>query len=264
MGALAREIYSKLENSSASDLLKFTQSLEASLAQKQLLIYLHDPESQQLLLQQNWAGSIFKPDLTTLDNRPTTNDYSYLVDANLGINKANYFLKRQLQQQLTILKNREILVISTLTLDNQSPADAWPGGIYRSYLRDYLPAGSKLISVKVGDKKLDLEETIDINTVDDKTVIGFPVTVPVKNSLNVEITYRLPEPLELTQNQGRLNIIIPKQPGIVDDPIKAIVNYPSYLTVASVYPQALSSPQVVTFQSNMTVDRVFSIDFIER
>jgi|GEM_PF-589232 nucleoside-diphosphate-sugar epimerase len=264
LGALTREIYSKIENSSASDLLKFVKSFETSLAQKQILLYFHDPESQKLLLEQNWAGSIFSPTLTNPDNHPNTNDYSYFVDANLGINKANYFLKRKLQHQLSILKNKEVLVVSTLTFNNQSPADAWPGGIYRSYLRDYLPIDSTLISVKVGDDKLDIDTQVDRTTANEKAVIGFPVTVPVKNSVDVIITYRLAKPLELTQNQGRLNMIIPKQPGIVNDLIEVIVNYPSYLTVASVYPQALSSPQVVTFQSDMTTDRIFTVDFIER
>ena len=264
LGALSREIFTKAQNSSASDLLKFSQALETSLTQKQLLIFLHDPQSQQILLDQNWAGTIYDPNLETIDNRPVTTDYTYLVDANLGVNKANYFLHRKLQHQLTILKNKELLAVSTLTLDNQSPADAWPGGIYRSYLRDYLPKNSKVISVKVGDKKIDLKDDLDQETVGDHLVIGFPVTVPVKNSLDVEITYRLSEELDLENNQGRLAIVVPKQPGIVDDTIETIVNYPSYLTVAAVNPQALSSPQVVTFNSDMQQDRIFTIDFIER
>lgn len=264
LGALSREIFEKIKNSSASDVLKFAQSFEAGLTQKQLLIYLHDQQSQKLLLEQNWAGTIFDPYLGLTDSRPVTTDYSYLVEANLGINKANYFLKRNIKQQLTILKNKEILAVTTITYDNQSPADAWPGGIYRTYLRDYIPQNSKLISVKVGDSKLDIDKDIDLKAVNQKTILGFPVTVPVKNTLDVEITYRLPEPLNLKNNQGRLALVIPKQPGIINDTVEAIVNYPSFLTVAAVNPQALSSPQVVTFNSDMTTDNVFTIDFVER
>ena len=264
LGALSREIFEKAQNASGADLLKFVQALEAGLVQKQVLIYLHDKPSQRILLEENWAGAIYQPSLKTVDNRPVLTDYSYLVEANLGINKANYFLKRDIKQQLTIFKNKEILAITNINYHNQSPAAAWPGGIYRSYLRQYIPLGSKLVSVKIDDKKLDIKKDIDQTVASGKTVIGFPVTVPVKNSLDVEITYRIPGKLEFKNNQSRLAIVIPKQPGIINDSIEAIINYPSFLNVVSVSPRALSSPQVVTFQSDMTIDRVFTIDFTER
>lgn len=263
LGALAREIFDRLKNSSASGWLKLSQALETSLAQKQLLLYLHDADSQRLLLEQNWAGAIFTPNLNPADNQPVTSDYSYLVEANLGINKANYFLRRNLEQQLTLLKNREILSVTTIEYQNQSPADAWPGGIYRTYLRQYLPQNSALVSVKVADSKLNLTD-IDQTIVNDKLVLGFPVTVPVKNSLKVEITYRLNDPLTITDQQGRLAVVVPKQPGTLADPLKVIVNYPSYLSVSAVSSQGIVSPQVVTFQSDLSIDRVFTIDFIER
>ncbi len=263
LGALAREIFDRLKNSSASGMLKLSQALETSLAQKQLLIYLHDADSQRLLMEQNWAGAIFTPGLNLTANQPITSDYAFSVEANLGINKANYFLKRNLEQQLTLLKNREILSVTTIEYQNQSPADAWPGGIYRTYLRQYLPQNSTLISVKVADSKLNLKD-IDQTIINDKLVLGFPVTVPVKNSLKVEITYRLNDPLTITDQQGRLAVVVPKQPGTLADPLKVIVNYPSYLAVSAVSSQGIVSPQVVTFQSDLSIDRVFTIDFIER
>ncbi|MFC1627199.1 DUF4012 domain-containing protein [Patescibacteria group bacterium] len=263
LGSLAREIFDKFENMTAGDLLKFAESFEVALAQKQILVYLHDQNAQKILLEQNWAGAIFEPNLATLDNRPVTADYSYLVEANLGINKANYFLKRNIQHQLTILKNRQILVITTISYQNQSPADAWPGGIYRTYLRDYIPSSAKLISIKTGEDKLSSGD-IDQEVIGDKRVLGFPVTVPVKNSLDVEITYRLNQALEMNNNLGRLSIVIPKQPGITEDTLEVIVNHPTYLATAATSPQALVSPQVITFKSDYLTDRVFNIDFVER
>ncbi|MCX6817025.1 MAG: DUF4012 domain-containing protein [Candidatus Beckwithbacteria bacterium] len=263
LGALAREIFTRMKNSSPQDLLKFSQAFENSLAQKQLLIYLHDADSQKLLLQENWSGALYSPQLNLATKLPVTSDYSYLVEANLGINKANYFLKRLIRQELTILKTKEILAVTSIDYQNQSPADAWPGGIYRSYLREYLPQGTVLISVKMGDNKLNLKD-VDQETINDKFVIGFPVTVPVKNSLKVEITYRLTQPLNLTNRQGRLALVIPKQPGIIDDQLEAIINYPSFLSVTSINPVGQISPQVVTFKSDMSLDRIFTVDFTER
>jgi len=262
LGSLARELFSKIENMSAGDLLKISQGLESALVQKQLLIYLHDQPAQKILLEQNWAGAIFEPQLSTVDNRPVTADYSYLVEANLGINKANYFLTRNIKHNLTILKTRQILVTSTITYHNQSPADAWPGGTYRSYVRDYLPENATLISVKSAENKLSAQ-TIDQEVINHKLVIGFPVTVPVKQSLDIEITYRLEDPFKLVNNLGRLSIVIPKQPGTLSDSIEVIVNHPSFLSPAAVSPQALISSQVVTFKTQLLTDQVFNLDFVE-
>lgn len=264
LGSLAREIFTKAQNGSASDLIKLAQASEAALAQKQILIYLHDTNSQKQLIQQNWAGSLVRPNLATGDRRPILADYNFLVEANLGINKSNYFLSRSIKQQLTILKNKEVLAVTTINYQNQSPADAWPGGVYKSYLRQYLPEGVSLVSVKLDDARLNLAGDVDTGATEDKFILGFPISVPVKGSLEVEITYRLPGSLVNKNNLSRLAIIVPKQPGILSDPVEVIVNHPTFLSVAAVSPQALVSPQVVTWRSDLSFDRVFTIDFIEK
>jgi len=272
LGSLAREIFDFIKNGSSADILKFTQALETGLRQKQLLVYLHDYSAQKVLVEQNWAGMIYDPVFP--DNplqSPSVIDYTYLVEANLGINKANYFLKRNIQQQLTIFKTKELAVTTTINYNNQSPADAWPGGVYRSYLRHYIPSNAEIISVKVGDSNLDIDKDVDYSFQSNKKVVGFSVTVPVKNSLDVEIAYRLPKKLKFIENQSlsggkqtRLAIVIPKQPGILADNLEVIVNHPSFLTPIFTQPKALSSTQVVTFQSNLEQDRVFIIDFLEK
>ena len=264
LGSLAREIFTKAQNASASDLIKLAQATEAALSQKQILVNLHDQDSQKLLLQQNWAGGLFSPNLAVIDGRPILADYNFLVEANLGINKSNYFLTRQIKQQLTILKNKEVLAVTTINYQNQSPADAWPGGIYKSYLRQYLPAGVSLVSVKLDNTKLNLAQEVDITSTADKFVLGFPISVPVKGSLEVEVTYRLPDSLVNKNSLSRLAVVVPKQPGIINDALEVIVNHPTFLTVAAVNPQALVSPQVVTWKSDQSFDRAFTIDFIEK
>ncbi|MDZ4228658.1 MAG: DUF4012 domain-containing protein [Patescibacteria group bacterium] len=264
LGSLSREIFTKAQNASASDLLKLAQAVETALGQKQVLMNLHDEPGQKLLLQQNWAGSLFNPNLVTADQRPVLTDYNFLVEANLGINKANYFLNRSIKQQLTILKNKEVLAVTTINYQNQSPADAWPGGIYKSYLRQYLPEGASLVSVKLDENKLNLAQDIDATNDQGKFILGFPVSVPVKGSLEVEVTYRLPGSLINKNQLSRLAVVVPKQPGIIADSLEVIVNHPTFLTVAAVNPQALVSPQVITWQSDLSYDRVFTIDFIEK
>jgi len=272
LGSLAREIFDFIKNGSSTDLLKFAQALEIGLRQKQLLVYLHDLSAQKVLVEQNWAGMIYDPVFPSNSfQSPSVIDYTYLVEANLGINKANYFLKRNIQQQLTIFKTKELIVTTTINYNNQSPADAWPGGTYRSYLRHYIPSNAELISIKVGDSDLDIDKDVDYSFQSNKKVIGFSVTVPVKNSLDVKIVYRLPEKLKFIENQSpaggkqtRLAVIIPKQPGTLADNLEVIVNHPSFLTPIFTQPKAFSSPQVVTFQSNLEQDRIFIIDFLEK
>jgi len=271
LGSLSSELYNQAKNASASELLSLTQAIEASLIKKQLLFYLHDVNAQAILSKQNWAGAIFDPQTNlTLPGQTVVQDYSYLVEANLGINKANYFLKRQLKQELTILKTKDILVTTTVLYDNQSPADAWPGGVYRAYVRQFIPNTAKLISVKLGGSKLNLEKDIDLSHHSGKQVIGFPLTVLVKNTLELELAYRLADKLDSSQSglsagrQTRLAVVIPKQPGTSTDPVEVTINHPTFLEVIATNPHALASSQVLTFQSDLEQDRIFVVDFLEK
>ena len=82
------------------------------------------------------------------------------------------------------------------------------------------------------------------------------------------MTYRLPGKLATApqegSREGKLAVVIPKQPGIIADPVKVIVNHPSFLLATSTSPRALTSAQVTTFESDLSYDRVFTVDFIEK
>src|SRR5207249_1835453 len=74
-------------------------------------------------------------------------DFLGVSEANLGVNKANYFIKREVHQDVTIEDNGTVKSQVTLVYINKS--DSWPGGDYKNYLRLIVPLGSQLESISI-------------------------------------------------------------------------------------------------------------------
>ena len=197
-----------------------------------------------------------------------------MVEANLGANKANFFVKKSLSVVTDIGKNGEINHAVTAVFRNDSPNDTWPAGRYKDYLRFYVPLGAKLTSVSLGDdrepvissvlteaaiKKLDPKQFLVLETIDNGLLSwGFLVEVPVKSSQTVTLKYRSPVGLNLSLAQNKLAFNFRKQAGTDKDNLSYTVNYPLFLTPTD-FGNALVSAGSVRYNTDLSVDRKFSV-----
>lgn len=206
------------------DKLTFSPSLAKALinglAQKDLLFYFNDPKAQKVFMDNGWTGEFKNFDLA-------------LVEANLGFNKANFFVKRSLQTKILIGKDGAQDVTVTVQYHNDSPSEAWPGGKYKNYLRIFHPSG----------------------------VFASLVEVPVQGDKTVSFSYRLPNKLAVDQDKPVFNFRILKQPGTGPDPWDLSVDYPSFLKPAG--QTGLAFPQRIIYNGDLTTDRNYEIHFIK-
>lgn len=81
MSALVKAMVSKLKNLNSKQLLALAKVIYKNLQERQVLIYLSDPKSADIVKKLGWDGSMKK----FTPSEKGLNDYFYLVEANLGV-----------------------------------------------------------------------------------------------------------------------------------------------------------------------------------
>jgi len=213
LSSLTKQLIFKLKNCNAKQAVQLIKVIKKNLDEKQILLNFNDPALQEYPPLEDWTGALKRK---YQDNEKQITDYIYIVDTNLGSNKANGYVKRKVEQEIYLDKDKlkEKLKISYV---NNSPEerpnykDFW-GGLYENFLRVLLPIEAENITIRINDQVL--QSRIDVKEYKDKNIksIGFFVEVPPLSEVKVEIDYEK----KLSQNPNGTSYIleIQKQPGI--------------------------------------------------
>ena len=261
LSALTKQILIEMEGVDPKQLVGLTQGMVESLNEKQTMIYMHDRVLQNQIEQLSWSGELGRVSCES----GATNCYADrlgIFEANVGVNKANYFVDREIKYEITLAKDlNKAIGLVTLDFRNRAKSESWPGGKYKNYLRIVLPPRVEVKRASIG-RVLVPDEAMMVDSLPDKTVVGFLVEVPVLSQTKVQVKYELP--LNLSSKQGRVNYRWwwQKQSGIGVEPVRMVVNYPAYLKLARVYPDGKFGDQKAEFNITTRTDEVVRLDFV--
>lgn len=210
------------------------QALQDNLSQKQIVMYSKDPELQNDLKSFHWEGGI-------LD---TERDYLSVVSSNLGGTKTDLFIEQKNELKTSIDSSGIITNELTLTRTNKLPD--LEGTKNTSFIRIFVPKGSRLISVLGFDyKNLEFPENINykidsgvydwekdslrdvlsgttIGQEANKTFFGNWLTIKGGESRQIKIVYQLPFKLGEIDNYS---LLVQKQIGQMQQPVKWDLNF---------------------------------------
>lgn len=227
-------------------------SLFTSLEEKHLMLALHDNEAQRAIDSLGWGGRILEPTQETTNLSPYRSDYLMVVDANLGVNKANYYIERELFTT-TSVTDTGIARETTMYYKNNSPyRDSTFSGTYKNYVRVLIPLDSSLSSVVVDDTVRPLDTDVTIDETARKKSVGFLVTVPPQKQSKVVLTYTLPIP---SKTRFLYQLMVQKQPGTDSDPF--IFKTPS----VSSWHVIESSVPSIPYLTSLRTDTLITVDF---
>ncbi len=260
LAALTNQLFLKLKTSSSvSDLFNMLSTSLVSFRSHDLMVYFNRADLNRTFDLLGWTGRLQTsscPD--NFKSQTCLADYLYLVDANLGVNKANYFVRRSIQLETFISKQKLISHQLTIHYTNTATSSEWPAGPYKNYQRLYLPYGAELKSVAIDDNDLP-NSAINLERVGGKTVVGYLVQVPINKSLTVKVSYSLIKPLS---GQNPLYTFYwQRQPGTSLDPLSISLHYPLFLKPRIVSPKANTSPQLLNFDLVSSQDRRILVQF---
>jgi nucleoside-diphosphate-sugar epimerase len=238
LGALGKQLFEEVKSLNAEKRLVLVQSFLNLLETNDLQLAINETETAKRLMDLNWDGRVYNGKCS---GENCVMDYWYAVEANVGVNKANYFVKRSMEES-TEITTTSINRILKINYENTAKNSEWPGGDYKNYMRLYLPKDVDVSQISVMDgndtsiKKVYGSDEITIREVDGKKEVGFLVMVPVLKKRILEIRYS-----SQVDNSGKTFTYmkyIQKQPGTGETGIVSLITFPDNWQPLQVEPAA--------------------------
>ncbi len=168
---------------------------------KHILFNMFDQEAQELLEEYRLAGRILDP---------VEGDYAYVVSTNLGGDKTNWFVEKEVYHELEEVDDRWKRTVTVVYDYPRPPAEYNPFiKAYQDWLRLYVPLGSELINITGVQAGFGGGEERNKEYFD-----GF-IRLNPDEQHEVIFEYYLPD--EIIGSDGDYKITIQKQPGIYEE-----------------------------------------------
>lgn len=261
IGDLASILMDRLFSMPRSELTTLWDTFVQDIDSKQILVYVDDPITQSLVLEQNWGGEM----------KLYEDDYLMFVDANLAALKTDDVMERELTYSVnqfdgTYYGTAEMLYRNT----------GWFSGFhtrYRTHTRVYLPYGAELVEHSgflTGDKTQNgaptdpevYEESFthaNGTTVRYTVVAGFTSIEPQQEG-TIRLRYKLPPNVADAIESGDYDLYIQKQAGTIAHGLT--VNFDVGRPLTSTFPLDKVSEireNSVSYSTDLLTDRKFSI-----
>ena len=140
--ALSRNLLTEVVQLKPNQKLEVLKVIYSALTGRHIQAYIHDNVVQTTLSTLGWDGGVIIPTCGT----DCFADPVGIVEANVGVNKVNYFIQRNIDIKLVVSENKVEHKLS-LTLKNDANPALGPSGRYKNYLRVLIPQDSYLSSV---------------------------------------------------------------------------------------------------------------------
>jgi hypothetical protein len=208
---LGSKLLERLFSLGREQIPSLAEAFVSSLNERHLQIYFTNDPINQLLKANKWDGSLVD----------TQGDYLFVVDANLGGTKANYYVKKKMDYQVSAL-TRDGVLRSTLKLEyNHTGKDsAWPSGPYTDYLRVLAQSGAKLTgaTIKFDDKpEEDIFKKVVTNTQGKYVSFESSFVLQPLSKAVVTLNYDLGPEMSLTKGRNEYQLYWQKQAGTQTD-----------------------------------------------
>jgi len=207
-------MYSVLANVMAQPKAKFPElfsTILSLISSKQILMYSFDPTSQSAVEAFNIAGRVRAV--------PENEDYLMVVDTNFSGGKTNIWVRYEASQVIEV--GNDGSVTKTLTLNYTNPQEGSVtiesgrrlNGMFRDWLRVYVPKGSTLLESKGFETGEAVGEDLDKTTFE-----GFFTLAPL-NVKSITLKYKLPFKIK-----SPYKLLVQKQGGAKDFIYKTKIN----------------------------------------
>lgn len=233
------------------------RAIKLSFNEKQIVAYFDDSDIQTLINDMYWSGRIITQDCPPEQTENCIVDYLFPYDANLGVNKANFFISRTKDFHVKVDADGNIENTYTTRIVNNSYENIFPGGRYKNYFQILLPLKSDVTSLSRDGKKItDYDETNDVYK-----KIGFLMNIPPKSESVVKLTYTLNTGFQ--KGSGMYQVVIQKQIGSPNSDFQFMVEMPDQMYMVAKNFNPLVNNKTILYNTTLSTDKIFVLEFFK-
>jgi hypothetical protein len=253
LSSVMNQLLIELPDASPMDV---AEAIKKSLDEKQIVVYFDDRELQKVLDTMYWSGRTIKPSCTT-PNPNCVADFLFPFDANLGVNKANFFVSKTIGMDVKIEGDGLVKHRVKMNYRNESYEDIFPGGRYKNYLQILLPQGVRIKRLTENGRII---EDYDLQA-DEYTRIGFLSEIAPKTSAEIVVDYELTKKLEA--GSGVYQLVVQKQIGSPNSDLNLSVELPKNVYVANKNFSPIVKDGRILYNTSLSADKIFFIEFFK-
>jgi hypothetical protein len=249
LSSLVRQLQNNFNTVNVKTL--FSQ-IKKSLDEKQIVVFFEDQNLQSFFDSSFWSGRVIDPKCTLSEN--CIIDYVFPYDANVGANKANFFINRFINLKVKIDSQGNITHFLSLQYKNESPAEIFPTGYYRNYFQILLPLNSTLNQITKDGVLVE-----DIDQIDNQyKLIGFLIELAPGKTVEIKINYQLNDPLKTGRNIYQL--IVQKQIGAKNSDLILEYQLDKNISVLNQNFSPIVKDNQIIYNTSLSTDKIFLIE----
>lgn len=253
LSSLLNQIFINLDRISLD---KIGSAVKKSLDEKQIVVQLKDTGVQTFLDSSFWSGRVIEPKCN-IPQGDCIIDYLFPFDANVGANKANYYVTRSLYLKTNIDKDGKINHLLSIQYKNSSPSVVFPTGIYRDYFQVLIPRDSQVHQVtKNGVKVEEIDQKDDIYK-----SVGFFFEVKPQETVEIKVNYTLGE---VISGRQIYQFVVQKQIGAPNSDLVLEFNNASNVYVLNQNFSPVVNDREIVYNTNLSTDKIFLIELIKQ
>lgn len=250
--ALSRVLISEISKLNTKQKMGVLKAMYVGLEGRSIQIHFNDPNLQESVDKLSWNGGVPKYSC----GNACYFDYFGDVEANLGVNKSNYFINRNINLNVGI--NNDLITRDVnIVLNNSANQALGAGGTYKAYLRILIPLEAKITKSKIitGQSEDDLK--IDSSIVGERQEIGAYIEILPGTNKTINFSW---ESKIGDKKYDKYGLFVRKQAGTNNDDLSVSLN--SKIPVGLTQPQATLTKQgTYTYNTNLSKDFFTRVSF---
>lgn len=245
---VAQALLLSLQERESLPLLSVLQTFQQAVSEKHLMLASADPRVMTLLVKNGYAPTVTK---SKSENEAAVSDFIGYFDANVGANKANYYITRRFEHSVLLKPTGAVQGSLAVSYKNESTSESPFGGDYKNYAQLVLPQEAVVTGILLDDVEQEIVLPVtservyrsdrfvpstgielDRQTIHGRSVSGFYVVVPKGKEKVVTIRYLIPAVQELPERFEYVMRLF-KQPGTDYDSYRLHFSFDPTLTLLS-------------------------------